>query len=622
MSWQQVLADVLVWQDSCNVYAVVGPEGTLIVDAGTGQWLDGVGELPRPPVALVCTHFFRDHSAGAVRAARAGIPVYVPEGEREIFANPVQHFRARDTYIIYDNYWDLFAPIEGVPVAGVLRDHERLALAGLNLTVLPLPGVTITQAGLALARPDGGPVVFCGEAVHSPGRMARIAPLQYNYNDLGGAVVAYGTARDLRRLQPAALLPSLGVPMLAGCDAALADLQDSLRALCAGRPSEAGAIAALDRDPLVQVTDHVWMTTTSESINWFVISASGKALVLDYGYDNARRMLAPAYSKPYRRRALLHSIDGLRQRFGIDRVDVALISHFHDDHVSGVPLLQRLHGTQCWASEAFADLLEHPDAHCFPCDWPQPIRVDRRLPLDAPVRWEEYTFHFGPMNGHTRFAALIGFEADGRRFAHTGDQYFFLDQQGTSPTDFRTWADKRIMQNHVYRNGALLNGYAQSAAWLRAWQPEIVLSGHQKPMYTDPDFFRLVDSWAEEYAALHRHAMVLGDDETHFNLDSWGGWIWPYRTHLAEAATVEVTATVRNPLPHPATLHVRLVGPSGWEGTSATAPVEPRAEAAFRLRITPDGPCRRQPFAVELTADRRPYGQVAEALLTVGGDMF
>ena len=116
--------------------------------------------------------------------------------------------------------------------------------------------------------------------------------------------------------------------------------------------------------------------------------------------------------------------------------------------------------------------------------------------------------------------------------------------------------------------------------------------------------------------------MVLGDDEAHFNLDSWGGWIWPYRTHLAAAATVEVTATVRNPLPRPATLHVRLVGPSGWEGSSATARVEARAEAAFRLRITPDGPCRRQPFAVELTADRRPYGQVAEALLTVGGDTF
>jgi glyoxylase-like metal-dependent hydrolase (beta-lactamase superfamily II) len=418
------------------------------------------------------------------------------------------------------------------------------------------------------------------------------------------------------------LLPSLGVPMLVNCDAALEQLQESLRALCAGRPGEARAMAAMERDSLVRVTDHVWKAMTSQSINWFVISESGKALALDYGYHDARGVLLPSYSKPYRRRALLHSLEGLRERFGIDRVDVALISHFHDDHVSGVPLLQRLHGTQCWASEAFADLIEQPDAHCFPCDWPQPIRVDRRLPLDEPVRWEEYTFHFGAMSGHTRFASLIGFEADGRRFAHTGDQYFFSDRTGTWPSELCTWADKSISQNHVYRNGALLDGYAQSAAWLRAWQPEIILSGHQNPMYTDPDFFRLVDRWAEEYAALHRRAMALDDDEAHLNLDSWGGWIWPYRTHIATPQAVEVTATVRNPLPRPATLDVRLVGPTGWEGSSTTVRVEARAETSVRLQITPDGPCRRQPFVIDVTVEGRPLGQVAEALLTVGGDRF
>ncbi|MBA3947138.1 MAG: hypothetical protein H0X37_21570, partial [Herpetosiphonaceae bacterium] len=141
-------------------------------------------------------------------------------------------------------------------------------------------------------------------------------------------------------------------------------------------------------------------------------------------------------------------------------------------------------------------------------------------------------------------------------------------------------------------------------------------------MYTDPTFFALVDSWATEYADLHRRAMPLGDDEAHLNLDSWGGWIWPYRIHVPTPQSVEVTVTVRNPLPHPATMQIRLVGPQGWDGTSATSMVAARAEASFQLQITPDGPCRRQPFAADVTADGRPLGQVAEALLTVGGDLF
>jgi glyoxylase-like metal-dependent hydrolase (beta-lactamase superfamily II) len=548
----------------------------------------------------------------------------VPEGERAIFADPAQHFRQRDTFIIYDNYWDLFAPIESTPPAGLLRDYERLAVAGLELRVVPLPGVTVTQAGLALDGP-GGPMVFCGEAIHSPGRVARVAPFQYNYNDLGGAVAAFGAAADLRALRPAALLPSLGEPMLGGpesCDQALAQLQENLALLCAGRPEEARAIRDTGRTGVERVTDHVWMTTGAVSTNWFVVSESGRALVIDYGYDAARGMLGPGYSKPYRRRALLHSIEALTKATGVERVDVALISHFHDDHVCGVPLLQRLYGTQCWAAEPFADLLADPDAHCFPCDWPQPIQIDRRIGIGELVRWEEYTFRFGEMNGHTRFSALIGFEADGRRFAHTGDQYFFLDSEGRWECDLTRWGDKQVAQNHVYRNGALLDGYAQSAAWMLEWRPEIVLSGHQPPMHTDPDFFALVERWGTEYADIHRRVMPLGDDEAHFNLDSWGGWIWPYRTHIPEPRLIELIATLRNPLPHTADIAGRLVGPEGWTGSSAVVRAEARAEVSVRLTITPDGPCRRQPVVVELTADGRPFGQVAEALVTVGGMEF
>ena len=615
MSWQTILPNLLVWKDSCNVYALIGPQGALIINAGTGQWLDHIGELPAPPVALACTHFFRDHSAGAARASRMGIPVYVPEYEREIFAAPAQHFRQRDTYIIYDNYWDLFAPIEPTQLAGVLRDYERVTLAGMDCEVVPLPGVTLSQIGLSVNL-NGQRVVFCAEAIHSHGRMARIAPLQYNYNDLRGAINAWYSARDLRRMQPDALLPSLGPPLLAQCDEALAALQTSLAALCDGR-YEAQFIAKADESLLEQISPHVWRTTQTSSINTFLISQSGKALVLDYGYHEVRGVLGADYSKPYRRRALLHSLDELKAKTGVGKIDVVLISHFHDDHVCGVPLLQRLHGTQCWASEVFADLLAQPEAHCFPCNWPQPIRVDKRLALSETVQWEEFTFHFAPMTGHTRFAHLIGFEADGIRYAHTGDQYFFSDPNGEWTADTKNFAGKRMFQNHVYRNGALLDGYAQSASWLRAWRPEIVLTGHQSPFYTDEAFFALTDSWAHEYAELHQRAMPLGEDETHFNLDSWGGWIWPYRTHLAAPGPATVTVTVRNPYPRRATLAVRLVGPQGWQGTSATVQAEARAEVTCELQITPSGACQSQPFAVELIADGQMFGQVAEALMTV-----
>lgn len=612
MQWLPILPGVWLFRDSCNVYALEGREGAVIVNAGTGRWLEHLDQLPQRPAALVCTHYFRDHSAGAVAASERNIPIYVPEGEQAIFADPVQHYRQRETYIIYDNLWDLYAPIEGIPVAGTLTDYTQITLAGLALEVIPLPGVTLTQIGIGFTLSDGRRAVCCGEAIHSPGKFARIAPLQYNYNDLNGAVQANYSARALRDWQPDVLLPSLGEPIYDHTEEALALLQDNLRRLVAVRP---GMTNWFDQtESLQRVTDHVWLDRHSVANTWYLISESGKALAIDYGYRSTTCAWS-GYSKPERRRALLHGLEGLKQQFGIECVDVVLVSHFHDDHVCGIPVLQRLHGTQCWAAENFADLLAQPDAHCFPCCWPVPIRVDRRLALDAPFAWEEYTFHLHPMNGHTRFAALIGFTADGRRFAHTGDQYFFTNGVESFEANGR-------LQNHVYRNGALLDGYAESGRWMLDWHPDVVLQGHQPAMFTDDAFFRHIAAWTEDYADLHRRIMPLGDAETHFDLDSWGGWIWPYRTHIPAASLITLMATVRNPFPASAELHLRLLGPKGWQGSSATVTAEARAEISCELTILPPGPCRRQPIALELSTNDRIFGQVAEALVTVGGIRF
>jgi hypothetical protein len=67
---------------------------------------------------------------------------------------------------------------------------------------------------------------------------------------------------------------------------------------------------------------------------------------------------------------------------------------------------------------------------------------------------------------------------------------------------------------------------------------------------------------------------------------------------------------------------VSLVGPKGWHGGSATLTAEGRAEVSCPLTILPVGPCRRQPISVELSAEGRNFGQIAEALVTVGREQF
>ncbi len=324
MSWQPVTDDILVFRDSCNVYAVRGEGGCVVVDAGTGAWMDEVEALPARPAALLLTHSFRDHAAGAAAAARAGIPVYAPQYERDLLVDPVQHFRERETYIIYDNLWDLFAPIEPIGIAGAIEDYATATIAGLEIEAVPLPGATISQTGYGMTI-CGRRHVFCGEAIHSPGRLPRAAPLQYNYNDMPGATNAYLSAQFLRDGGVDVLLPSLGEPILDRTDAALAALQSNLKATAARREENLAGMEAVHDEALVRVSDHVWRSPNAIAQTYFVISDSGRAMSIDYGY-----LLGPlqwqAYSRPARRRALLHGLADLKRRFGIERLDTVLVS--------------------------------------------------------------------------------------------------------------------------------------------------------------------------------------------------------------------------------------------------------------------------------------------------------
>ena len=136
---------------------------------------------------------------------------------------------------------------------------------------------------------------------------------------------------------------------------------------------------------------------------------------------------------------------------------------------------------------------------------------------------------------------------------------------------------------------------------------------------TDDAFFDLIAERTRTYEAAHRAAMPVGDGDVHFDVDSWGGWLWPYRLHLAPGETATVKATARNPFATEARLELRLEVPEGWTGSTAVLTAPARGEVSCELSFTPHGECRRRPIALELVADGRPFGQVAEALVTVGG---
>ena len=137
-SWVQLEEGVYRLQDSCQVYAVQGPDGTVLINAGTGLAADQLDAVAcGKPVTLLLTHHFRDHTDGALRLHDKGVTVIGPYSDQEYLLDPDQHFRERQHWNSYDNRWDRFSPLRPLPESDWMMDYETRKIAGLVWEVVP-----------------------------------------------------------------------------------------------------------------------------------------------------------------------------------------------------------------------------------------------------------------------------------------------------------------------------------------------------------------------------------------------------------------------------------------------------------------------------------------------------
>ncbi|MFL5674143.1 MAG: MBL fold metallo-hydrolase, partial [Chloroflexota bacterium] len=308
------------------------------------------------------------------------------------------------------------------------------------------------------------------------------------------------------------------------------------------------------------------------------------------------------------RRPWLQTIPALKRLHGVDRVEVAIPTHYHDDHVAGFNLLRDVEGTEVWAPENMVAVLSDPDRFDLPCLWYDPIPVDRSLPFGEPIGWHEYDITIHPLPGHTLFAAAIEFQVDGQHVIATGDQQ-----------DGRWVAGERPeFLNYQYRNGFRFDDFAASAALYRRLEPDLLISGHWLPRPVTPEYLDQLDHAGRELARLHRE--LLPAETIGLGAGGFAARIEPYRSHVAGGATVDAEVIVRNPFARAGSADVVLVVPPGWvaEPASRRARLDPHGERRLRFRVrTGMTPVRRARIGADITVAGVRFGQQAEALITV-----
>lgn len=620
---KEIVSGVWLFEDTCNVYVVKVGERAVLVDFGSGRVLDHLSEIGVTAVDWVLhTHHHRDQCQGDELAVARGIRIAVPEHEVPFFAEASTYWAQRNSYHVYNTRTTFSTRRESLPIDAVLEDYATFSWGGLDFFVQPTPGHTLGHIAL-FVKIGGRTVAFVGDTISAPGKVATHYDLQFMYNQSSAVDFLIYSLEKMRDLAPDLACPSHGAPFEAAREG-IAELALEMRGYMEFRYGEK---ASTDVRP-VQISPHL-LRIPGHSQTWIVKSKSGKALVVDYGSPSMPFLTSwqGIAEMGHRLRFLEHNLDVLRSEYGINKIDVAIPTHYHDDHVQGMPYLQKHQGTKIWVFETFADIMRRPNAYKLGCLHFQPLEPDRVLREAETFTWEEYTFQIFNIGGHTRYhMAMVGM-VDGVKTLFIGDQasvrgtinVLGAEASKPRPPGLMLYdGEPDLMQVAiVYYNHLRAGDLPDGGRLLEDLGAELVCSGHRGEFRVTPRGWTAIRRWREE-EELRLRALTTAPA---FEVSIYPDWFFlsPYQPRVAPGGATEIEIQIENVWETEATVEWRVLAPAGWAvepkaGSTTLAPGEHFRQPAI-LTVPPmDHPFpRRCAITADVTVNGRLLGEIAEA---------
>jgi glyoxylase-like metal-dependent hydrolase (beta-lactamase superfamily II) len=598
--WQRLTDHLYCFEDICNVYAVIDDGVAVLIDFGSGAVLDHLGDIGvREVKAILHTHHHRDQCQGDLRAVAAGIPIYVPAHERHLFEHAELYWASKQLFDMYNVRNTYYSLTHNVPVAGALEDFVSWANGNFCFDILPTPGHSYGSLTL-LATIDEQRVAFTGDLLYAAGKVVTLYDLQYGYGAVDGVEFAILSLTNLAQRGPQLLCPSHGAPMR-DPDAAMRETRENLTSFFT---LMSGGTPPVNEIDFVPVLPHVLAATYACSFFYVITSDTGKALLVDYGAPNFQ-LFAPAnrYFEDWNvMRFVEHSLDRLRTQYGVTHIQAVLPSHYHDDHINGIPYLQKHLGVECWAYENMRDILENNRGELIGCVLPTPIKVQRTFRDGERLQWEglEFTIHHTP--GHADYHMGMFGNIDGHSIAFSGDNIF------------PSWGKPR--PSLIYRNHVHKTSHAQTARLYLEYKPEILCTGHELQREVSPALYQEFMHSADE---LTRHFEMLLPGETNFGLEPSWAQIYPYQSLARPGDSVNLQVRMVNFTDKPVHASASLVLPPGWVATPAEVALDlsPQQRGAANVRVEIPATYRfsypRVAIAADVTFDGSRLGQITEA---------
>lgn len=604
---QRLSESLYVVKDACNVYVFKRNGRALLIDSGEGAVLECLKELGIEQVDWVLqTHSHRDQCGATAELAQRGAKVAAPEAEARLFRDVSSFWDNFDLFIRYSYKPDTYQPRENIPLDLVLADNDSLTWQGITFRCLTTAGHTEGSASY-LAEIDGCKVAFTGDMIHSPGKLWNLYSFDYRYWDGGFKGITLNLAGLDKVLAAGArtFLPSHGVRMDDPA-AAVAALRDNLSRLYdlepLPEPSERPQAQNAPQKRWTRVSEHLYHVKYTSFV---LLSADSSALFYDY--------YALADSRGYEH---FDSIIPLCRDLGVKRVDLIIPSHFHEDHLRGIPDLVQRSGAKVWVFENLVDILENPSRYNLPCLAPERIKADRVLHEGEKIRWKEYEFTVLHFPGQTMYHQAMCGMVDGKKVMFMGDSDVY---DLNDPNLFRR--NQKLHGISTFLNYYLLEpgqGYLKAIRQLIGYNPELLLYSHSGAKPGNMEIYRAnleAMSKRRELAAA-----VLPQADPNIGFDPNRVHFYPYSLEISEGKEFETEVIFRNHLPEAVETAISLSVPEGWivEPPEIHLNTSAKAESGAHFKVRP-GACpagrRRAIITARVISGTENLGEPAEMLL-------
>jgi glyoxylase-like metal-dependent hydrolase (beta-lactamase superfamily II) len=609
--------DIYLWMDTCNVYVLCQGDSAVLIDFGDGSVLDHLAEIGVKQVEWVLfTHHHREQCQGFARLKASGARIAAPAAERALFERPADFRKMRvsldDAFTIHGSSY-VRPPIQPIGLDRTFGSMDTFTWRGYEFWCLDTRGNS-PGAMSYLLKLGGRWLAFSGDLMLSDARMHTWFDTEWDYGFAAGIYAMCNSAALVASFEPIWLLPSHG-PAVREPRSQLEQFQVKLRRLARllvrGYEVNTFSSAVQDKPSKPTAVPHVWQVTPHlfkfKGPNFYpnfsmILADTGHALVVDCGLLDEK--------------FLDDSLELMRQRLGLKKIDAVIVTHMHGDHFLQVPYLRQKWDAQVWALDRMGPVCEHPERF----DYAAPIQAyganvsglqfDQFFKSGETFEWEGYKLTVDWMPGQTEFALCLQGVIDGRKVAFTGDNIF------GDPADANQTGHEAVV---AHNSAVLEEGYIFAGEYLKALKPDLLIGGHSYVMDQPAGFIERFSAWSYQ---LREALRSLSCDEDY---RYWFDLFWvraePYRimVHTGEGAQVQVH--VRNFRSRPQTHRIEIHTPPGLvaEPVALEGTVAPETRQAFpiRLRAAADAKGGVSIVAFDVTLDGQRRGEMFDCIVDI-----